>query len=345
MPAQSPVQVPVQGGGAAGGVQSPVQAPIQGGGAQSPMQVPASSAVQGAAGGGQLVQPASTTAPIAMAAPVAGTPGVATSTPVAGAQPTAPVQGGGPVDMATIGPVIQQLVTTLNQLVTTLQAQLPQAQAQAGAAGVQGSGQVAGDFGAGSVEGGGPTKQAPAGCGCGMGAAKGAADSVQQGVSEARADKGAAPVKAGGASPVGGKLDGAALTVKGSAMTAEQRRLAEIVLQTGAEMGANKKVLETAVATMIQESLIKNDASVDTKDHDSLGLFQQRPSQGWGTREQISDPAYAARKFFEKAIPNDQKQPELPKTRLAQSVQISAYPDAYAKWDKEAEAIVADFLG
>lgn len=127
-------------------------------------------------------------------------------------------------------------------------------------------------------------------------------------------------------------------------MNAEQRRLAEIVLRTGKEMGANQKVLETSVSTMIAESVIKNDSSVDSKDHDSLGLFQQRPSQGWGTREQISDPVHAARKFFEQAIRNDAKNPGQAKTRLAQSVQRSAYPDAYAKWDKEAEAIVADFL-
>lgn len=358
MPAQSPVQVPLQGGGgAAGGVQSPLQAPVQGGGPQSPMQVPASSAVQGAAGGGQLVQPgaaptgAAGTPGVATSTPEAapaGTPGVGTSTasPVPGAQPAAPVEGGGAGPEA-IAPVLQQLVATLNQLVATLQAQLPQAQAEAGAAGVQGGGgAVSGESGAGVVDGGGPVEQAPAGagCGCGMGAAQGAAGGVQQGVSDARPDD-AGPRPAGAATQVGGRIDGDGLTVKGTKMDPEQRRLAEIVLRRGKEMGANRKVLETAVSTMIQESIIKNDASVDSKDLDSLGLFQQRPSQGWGTREQISDPRHAATKFFEKAIANDRKDPSQAKTRLAQSVQISAYPDAYARWDREAEAIVADFLG
>ncbi len=128
-------------------------------------------------------------------------------------------------------------------------------------------------------------------------------------------------------------------------MSPEQRRLAEVVLRVGQDMGANQKVLETAVATMIQESTLKNDSSVDSKDLDSLGLFQQRPSAGWGTRQQISNPEYAAKKFFEKAIPNDKKKPDQPKTLLAQSVQISAFPNAYAQWDKEAEKIVADYLG
>lgn len=355
MSPQSPMQVPVQGGGANGGVMSPVQVPVQGGGAQSPMQVPASSAVQGAAGGGQLVQPTATTPLPAAGTPgvatTAGTPGstpgVATTDPAAGAQPAAPVLGGGAVDPATLQPALQQLVATLTQLVSVIQAQLGQGQAQAGAAGVQGGGEVAGENGGAPVEGGGPVQQTPpaCGCGCGMGAgtpgAKVAGDAVQAPPAEAPTT----PPPAGSAGQVGGKIDGQALTVKGSPMTAEQRRLAEIVLQTGTEMGANRKVLETAVATMIQESVIRNDASVDTKDHDSLGLFQQRPSQGWGTREQISDPAYAARKFFEKAIPNDAKNPDQPKTRLAQSVQISAYPDAYARWDREAEAIVGDYLG
>jgi hypothetical protein len=263
--------------------------------------------------------------------------------------------------MAAIVPVLTQLVGVLNQLVATLASQA-QAQAQAGAGAVQGA--VAGDAGTGAgVEGGGAAGQVgqsahQAGCGCGC--SHGGMTATPQSGTEQRpagADGGteahghshgpitAPPPAAGAAATRGGKIDGDGLTVKGAKMNAEQRRLAEIVLRTGQEMGANRKVLETAVSTMIQESVIKNDSSVDSKDHDSLGLFQQRPSAGWGSREQISDPAYAARKFFEKAIANDRKNPDQPKTRLAQSVQISAFPDAYAKWDKEAEAIVADFLG
>jgi hypothetical protein len=322
------------------------------------MQVPmAPSAVQGAAGGGALAQPAAQPAPAPVVAPAT----VATPAPaVATATAPAPVAGGGPVDINAIVAALQQLVPVLTNLVATLQAQLPQAQAQAGAAGVQGGGgsTVAGDAGSGAATdpsatggGSGVVQQAPSGgCGCGGSVAQGGGAAVQQASDEpaqstapAQQAPPAPPAPPAGAGD--GKLNSGDLTVKGAKMNDEQRRLAEIVLQTGKEMGANKKVLETAVSTMIQAAVIKNDSSVDGKDHDSLGLFQQRPSQGWGTREQISNPEYAARKFFEKAIPNDQKNPGLAKTRLAQSVQISAYPDAYAKWDSEAEKIVADFLG
>lgn len=277
--------------------------------------------------------------------------------------------------MSQVIPALQQIVTTLSALVTQLGGQVAGAQGQAGAAGVQGGGgsAVASETGAApagtapagtapadaSVTGGGaPGKgdpgQSPAASGCGCSHAAGAAKGVGQ--TPEQATEGAKDKKAGAkkeeklpeAPPLNaagdGKLNSDALTVKGAKMTAEQRKLTEIVLRKGKEMGANQKVLETAVATMIQESTIRNDKSVDSKDHDSLGLFQQRPSAGWGTREQISDPEYAAKKFFEKAIPNDKKNPDQPKTRLAQSVQISAFPDAYAQWDKEAEKIVADYM-
>lgn len=265
--------------------------------------------------------------------------------------------------MNAIVPVLQQLVQVVTQLATVLQSQMPQAQAEAGAAAAQGGGgQVAGDAGAG-VEGGGgmppekgqPTTPPPSmGCGCScMSETKGAAGGVQpieQSKSDSKA-KSAPKEKLPEAPPLpgtsggGGKLDGADLTVKGQKMSADQRANLQAVLEVGKEMGANTKVMRAAIATVIQESNAKNDASVDSKDHDSLGLFQQRPSMGWGTRAQISDPKYAAKKFFEKAIPNDKKNPDFRPTQLAQSVQISGFPEAYAKWDAEAAKIVADFQG
>lgn len=127
-----------------------------------------------------------------------------------------------------------------------------------------------------------------------------------------------------------------------STLSAEQAGYAALIAAVTEGRDLPARATTIALATAMQESSLRN---LDHGDRDSLGLFQQRPSAGWGTREQISNPEYAARKFFEKAIPNDKKNPDLAKTRLAQSVQISAYPDAYAKWDKEAEKIVADFLG
>jgi hypothetical protein len=87
----------------------------------------------------------------------------------------------------------------------------------------------------------------------------------------------------------------------------------------------------------MQESGLRN---LDFGDRDSLGLFQQRPSQGWGTPAQILDPTYAATKFYQKliAVPGWR---QLPLTVAAQRVQVSAYPDAYAKWEPDARAVVA----
>ena len=79
-------------------------------------------------------------------------------------------------------------------------------------------------------------------------------------------------------------------------------------------------------------------------DHDSIGLFQQRPSQGWGTLQQLADPAYQSRKFFEKLLTIADWQ-TLPLTVAAQRVQISAYPNAYAKHEPLAAKVVDALTG
>jgi hypothetical protein len=132
------------------------------------------------------------------------------------------------------------------------------------------------------------------------------------------------------------------LTVKGKHISAEQRENLDTVLDVGARMGANENVLRSAVATVIQESVAVN---MEGGDRDSQGLFQQRPSQGWGTPDQVRDPEHAATKYFEQAIANDRKHPDQSLAELAQSVQISAFPDAYAQWAGEAQEIVAAWRG
>jgi len=96
-----------------------------------------------------------------------------------------------------------------------------------------------------------------------------------------------------------------------------------------------------AVATAMQESGLQN---LDYGDRDSLGLFQQRPSQGWGSPAQIMDPVYAAGQFYAHllAVPGWQN---LPLTVAAQDVQNSGYPGAYAQWQPAAEALVAHITG
>jgi hypothetical protein len=95
-----------------------------------------------------------------------------------------------------------------------------------------------------------------------------------------------------------------------------------------------------AVATAMQESGLRNLGDLGpANDHDSLGLFQQRPSQGWGTPAQLMDPAYAARKFYDKLLTISGWQ-QLPLTEAAQRVQVSAYPQAHAKHEADARVLV-----
>ena len=121
----------------------------------------------------------------------------------------------------------------------------------------------------------------------------------------------------------------------------EQVRNAAIIVQVGRETGVPPRGWVVAVATAIQESTLRNLGNLgDRNDHDSLGLFQQRPSQGWGTPEQVTDPAHAARAFYQRLvrIPNFQ---QLRLSQAAQAVQRSAFPDAYQKWEGDAEQLVA----
>jgi murein DD-endopeptidase MepM/ murein hydrolase activator NlpD len=119
-----------------------------------------------------------------------------------------------------------------------------------------------------------------------------------------------------------------------------QIRNAAIIINVGAEMGVGPRGWVIAVATAMQESALSNLPHLGPRnDHDSVGLFQQRPSQGWGSPQQLQDPAYASRKFYAKLLTVRGWQ-RMPLTRAAQQVQRSAYPDAYAKHEPTAIQIV-----
>jgi murein DD-endopeptidase MepM/ murein hydrolase activator NlpD len=138
------------------------------------------------------------------------------------------------------------------------------------------------------------------------------------------------------------------VTVPGGApagLTGEQAGNAATIIQTGASMGVPVRGWVIGIATALQESDLVNLGDLGANnDHDSLGLFQQRPSQGWGTPAQIMDPVFASRSFYTHllAVPGWQS---LPLTEAAQAVQKSAFPDAYAKHEPRATAIVAAFTG
>jgi hypothetical protein len=97
------------------------------------------------------------------------------------------------------------------------------------------------------------------------------------------------------------------------------------------------RALVIALATAEQESHLRN---LQYGDRDSLGLFQQRPSQGWGTAAQILDPTYATGRFLDHmvGVPGWQT---ARLTDVAQAVQRSGAPEAYQKWEPEATQLAA----
>ncbi len=96
-----------------------------------------------------------------------------------------------------------------------------------------------------------------------------------------------------------------------------------------------------AIAAAFQESNLHN---IDYGDRDSVGLFQQRPSQGWGTRAQLLEPTYAAGAFY-RALARVPGWEQRTVTDAAQRVQRSAAPDAYGKWEDEARALARALTG
>lgn len=120
----------------------------------------------------------------------------------------------------------------------------------------------------------------------------------------------------------------------------DQLAIAVVIIKRGTANGISTWGQTIALAVAMQESRLRNLPHLgDSNDHDSIGVFQQRPSQGWGTPQQLADPAYQADKFYAKlvTVPGWET---MPLTQAAQAVQISAYPDAYAKWTDEAIRLV-----
>ncbi|WP_420842416.1 M23 family metallopeptidase [Glycomyces paridis] len=127
--------------------------------------------------------------------------------------------------------------------------------------------------------------------------------------------------------------------------SSEQVGNAAIIIAVGQELDVPSRGWIIAVATAMQESRLTNLGHLgDRNDHDSLGLFQQRPSSGWGTPDQVTDPVYASTKFYEKLLTIENWE-SLPLTVAAQRVQISAFPDAYAKHEPKAIEIVNTLTG
>ncbi|WP_329293666.1 heavy metal transporter [Streptomyces pseudovenezuelae] len=123
--------------------------------------------------------------------------------------------------------------------------------------------------------------------------------------------------------------------------TPEQAVNAATITAVATDRGLPERAVAIALATALQESGLRN---ISHGDRDSLGLFQQRPSQGWGTPKEILDPTYAAAEFYKHLVKVRGYQ-ELPLTVAAQRVQRSGYPEAYAKHEPDAELLAAALTG
>jgi NlpC/P60 family protein len=126
-----------------------------------------------------------------------------------------------------------------------------------------------------------------------------------------------------------------------SQLSPEQRYNAEVIIGVGKGMGLPPRAWLIGLATAMQESQLRN---INYGDRDSLGLFQQRPSQGWGSPTQVTNPTYAATKFYQH-LQNVPGWDQLPVTAAAQTVQRSAFPDAYARWETLAAKLMATLGG
>jgi hypothetical protein len=121
----------------------------------------------------------------------------------------------------------------------------------------------------------------------------------------------------------------------------EQAENASLITTIAVERGLPARAASIALATAFQESKLYN---IDYGDRDSLGLFQQRPSQGWGSTEQLMDPVYATNAFYDELAKVDGYR-EMEITVAAQAVQRSAYPDAYADHEADGRALASALTG
>ena len=133
-----------------------------------------------------------------------------------------------------------------------------------------------------------------------------------------------------------GVLAGGRSSTRAGELSAAQRQNAATIIGVARGLGAPPRAWLIALATAMQESTLNN---INYGDRDSLGLFQQRPSQGWGSPAEVTDPVYSTTIFVRRLleVPGWES---LPVTVAAQTVQRSAFPDAYAKWEGLAAELV-----
>lgn len=124
-------------------------------------------------------------------------------------------------------------------------------------------------------------------------------------------------------------------------LTPEQAHNATLISALGVRRGLPARAVSIAFATAYQESKLRN---LDHGDRDSLGLFQQRPSQGWGTRRQVQDPYHSTNAFYDALAKVDGFE-TMRITEAAQKVQRSGYPEAYEPHAADSRALASALTG
>ena len=134
-----------------------------------------------------------------------------------------------------------------------------------------------------------------------------------------------------------------AVTVDGHSYGLDREQVSNVqtVSQEATSLGLPHHAVTVALAAAFQESTLHN---LTHGDRDSVGLFQQRPSQGWGTPAQLLDPLYASDAFL-RALSKVAGWAVMPVAEAAQSVQHSAAPGAYARWETEARSLARAVTG
>ena len=125
------------------------------------------------------------------------------------------------------------------------------------------------------------------------------------------------------------------------AVDLDQAHFASIIVGVSVRRGLAPRAASIALATVYQETGIRN---LDYGDRDSVGLFQQRPSQGWGTVEQLQDPYYATGKFYDALVEVDGwESGDI--NDVAQRVQRSGYPEAYRDHEADGRVLASVLTG
>ncbi len=124
-------------------------------------------------------------------------------------------------------------------------------------------------------------------------------------------------------------------------LATDQAENAALIAAVGVRRGLPARAVSIALATAFQESKLRN---IDYGDRDSLGLFQQRPSQGWGSPDQVMDPYYATNAFYDELVQVEGYE-ELRITEAAQKVQRSGFPEAYEEHAEGARALASALTG